>query len=309
MDGQEGEFILRGVPDGDYELVARSSLPGSNAQALAIRKMKVDADVTGLRIELRPLSSIKGVVQLQSDRVAPSPSCPSVKPLLQSEVVVAVGQERPAQQGVSQLSSAPTQTNSQVDENWQFALMNISEGVYRPVVGVTNPDWYLSSLRIAQPSTAANGRQRPGSSNDLVVSGIPVGPSTNVTGLVVTIASGAAGINGKVVGPGSAPLPKTVMITLVPAESVAANDVMRYSQVVTREGGVFVVRNIAPGRYWLLATPLLEGDAGFAGGLRSSYRNSAVRAQLRLEAEKTQKVFDLQPCQKLDGVVIEYAGR
>jgi hypothetical protein len=85
---------------------------------------------------------------------------------------------------------------------------------------------------------------------------------------------------------------------LIPAEKEAADDVLRYAQVNAGGDGGFQFKNIAPGRYYLLAKPITDGSAGNASARLQAWDN-VERAALRKEAEAAGNVIELQNCQRV----------
>jgi len=85
---------------------------------------------------------------------------------------------------------------------------------------------------------------------------------------------------------------------LIPAEKDAADDTLRYAQTNAGGDGGFHFKNIAPGRYYLLAKPIKDGAAGKAPARLQAWDN-AERAALRREAEAAGHVIELQNCQRV----------
>jgi hypothetical protein len=135
-----------------------------------------------------------------------------------------------------------------------------------------------------------------------------------VSGVMVTVAEGAASVSGKAV-PANAPAetpagkdsrpPSRLRIHLVPAETAGANDVLRYADALARSDGSFLLTNIAPGKYWLVARaatddePIDEPPAPIAW-------DAIERAKLRKEAEAAKTEIELKPCQRVSDQIVKY---
>lgn len=97
-------------------------------------------------------------------------------------------------------------------------------------------------------------------------------------GVIVALAEGAATLDGKVVRAGSNAPAGPLRIHLIPVERERAEDVLRYAETQTGSADTFRLRNLAPGKYWILAQPApKEPEAPSAptlaqarAGLRSS---------------------------------------
>jgi hypothetical protein len=116
-----------------------------------------------------------------------------------------------------------------------------------------------------------------------------------ISGLKITLAEGAASLSGQVaLGEGEA-VPEKLFVYLVPAEKESADEVLRFYGVPVNAGGKITLTNLAPGRYWLLARPSLEG------GLTKLRLPDAteLRATLRREAEAVKTEVEFKPCQNV----------
>jgi hypothetical protein len=132
-----------------------------------------------------------------------------------------------------------------------------------------------------------------------------------LTGLVVNVAGGAASLRGRLAAATegeSLPGQGGLRVHLVPAERAQADNVLRYGEATVLSGGAFSFRNLAPGRYFLIARPADREAAGDAAPRPLAW-DAATRAQLRLEAEAANVSLELAPCQRATDFVLRYQAK
>ena len=81
----------------------------------------------------------------------------------------------------------------------------------------------------------------------------------------------------------------------MPAEKENVDEVLRFYASPLNPDGKITLNNLAPGRYWLLTAPALDG------GLTKLRLPDATetRAKLRREAEAVKTEIELKPCQNV----------
>jgi hypothetical protein len=144
---------------------------------------------------------------------------------------------------------------------------------------------------------------------DVARSGLTVKSGDRMTGLIVTIADGAGSLRGKFApeDEGSR-LPARMIVHLVPAETVAADDLLRYGEVAVGKDNAFEFKNMAPGKYRLLVRAAPDDEP--TDSLPAPVAWDAVeRAKLRKEAEVMRVEVELMPCQRVTDQVVKYARR
>ena len=82
---------------------------------------------------------------------------------------------------------------------------------------------------------------------------------------------------------------------LVPAERNSSEDLLRFFEGTVAEDGTFVMGNLAPGRYWMIAQPSVQGDSN---GVKSIKSDSAFRAKVLRDAEALKKEIAFKPCER-----------
>src|SRR5262249_50111722 len=127
-------------------------------------------------------------------------------------------------------------------------------------------------------------------------SGITVKSGEKLSGVELNVSEGAAALRGKIVPTTETDkLPGRIRIHLIPAEVSAANDVLRYAEMITGPDRKFGFNNIAPGKYWLLTKPAVETDQE-----RPAAWDPIERVKLRREAAAGKNEIELQPCQGIN---------
>src|SRR6185436_9737768 len=107
-----------------------------------------------------------------------------------------------------------------------------------------------------------------------------------------------ASLRGQIVLGEGEQLPEKTFVYLVPAEKESSDEVLRFYAVAVNPDGNVTLKNVAPGRYWLLAGPAIDG------GLTKLRLPDATetRAKLRRDAEELKTEIELKPCEN----VIDY---
>jgi hypothetical protein len=263
-------FELRGVPNGEYDLIAESKLGSDDGAAAAPRHVIVaGADVTGIELKFLPLSSLAGKVVLEELKPAERPPTCTIKrhATLEETIITARFDE-----DTRRVQSPTTVPNAQ----GEFKVNNLDPGRYRLSAELPSEDWYVRALTL--PADAATKKPV-----DAARSGIALRSGESSKFVTVTLAKGAASLQGTVSQP--------ARVHLIPAEKEAADDVLRYAETAAASDGALVFKHLAPGKYWLLARPLTEAT-------RPAAWDSAERAKLRQAAEAANQTLQLQPCQR-----------
>jgi hypothetical protein len=305
-DGTSG-FSIHGVSDGEYEVIARRG--GANNEesfASAPRRIVVKgADVGGIELKLLPLGSISGKFALEA---APA-ACESNRKFSLEEALLNLRYEtKPS-------GSAPARSLSITNgltEKGEFTVYNLEANNYFLEPRLPNENWYVKSITSAA-STPASARSAAARPADRARSGIALKAGEKISGVTVTLADGAGAVSGKVTpakatagalaGEGSR-LPSRLRVHLVPAETVAASDVLRYAETFARSDGSFSLSNIAPGKYWLAARAAPD-DEPIDGPPAPVAWNAIERAKLRKEAESIKTEVELKPCQRVEDQVVK----
>ncbi|HET6976337.1 MAG TPA: carboxypeptidase-like regulatory domain-containing protein [Pyrinomonadaceae bacterium] len=276
-------FSFYGVDDGEYMITARTFLPTSEWSVSTPKRISVrGSDVTGVELSLIPLTSISGQIVLEELKTK---ECTTKEPPLLTETLVSAWHKQDeaakAQPNFLWGLGAPVSANAQGG----VTLRNLAPGEYYFVTRFAAKTWYLQSISISSAK------------KDVDASRVwtTVKSGERITGLKITLAEGAATLAGQVELSEGELLPEKLFVYLVPAEKEKSDEVLRfYGSPVTPEGKI-TLNNLAPGRYWLLARPSLEGGLT---KLRIPDETD-IRAKLRREAEAGKTEIELKPCQNI----------
>ncbi|HKQ73897.1 MAG TPA: carboxypeptidase-like regulatory domain-containing protein, partial [Blastocatellia bacterium] len=295
-DSQNG-FAIVGLTDGEYEIIARRAGAepdeyfSSQPRRIAIR----GADVGGIELKLEPLASVSGKVVVE-----PSPKiCDSEhKPLL-DEISVSARRDTPP----ALILLSPYQYGASMNDRGDFTIYNLNPSRYFIIARPQNERWYAKS--IALPAVAGRrGSVRSVTGINVGRNGVTLKSGDRAPGLIVTIADGAASLRGRLApeNEGSRP-PARMIIHILPAETASADDILRYAQMVAGTDGAFEFKNLAPGKYWLIAHAAPD-DAPIDRPATPAAWDANERAKLRREAVAAKNEIALQPCGRVNDYVL-----
>lgn len=294
----ERAFGFYGVPDGDYYLTARRvSYLGDDGAASKRVPVKVRGhDVTRIGIDLLPLGSISGRITVDvGNRTA---KCETRQPpAIEESLITIITEDEPGADPSSRFAS----TLNAPDNNGDFVFQWLPGGRYRlDSRRVLDEAWYIRAFTAPSPSNTPVDASR---------NGLALRAGQRITGVRIVLGEGAASIRGRVVPEREgAPLPDRVRVHLVPAEPDATNDLLRYVEVDVQADGTFRITNLAPGRYWMIAKPLSEERASDRIPRPLAW-NATTRGGLRREAETSNAVIDLKPCQRVAEHILKFSER
>ncbi len=282
-------FAFYAIPDGDYDLVANRSTDEYDATTAPKRISVRSADVAGVELLLQPLASVSGRLKFEKLNPVNETACALPrKPFLTETLLRAVSE---TQQSVAPATGGLNFGARRVapDAQGAFTLRGLRAGRYRLATELPAATWYVRSLQWDKPApTAATARKAPVTPAPAPANpardGLNVKQGERATGLLVTVAEGAASLSGKAKA--------YQLVHLIPAEKEAADDLLRYAQTYMQKDGAYRFTNLAPGKYWLLAQTAKPTERPLAW-------DAAQRLALRRAAETTGTSVELQPCQKL----------
>ncbi len=288
-------FSIYGVPDGEYEVHAMQGSPNGETLISPPIQVKVQGnDVSGISLAVAPLGAIDGRVILESDQKA---GCGKHRSsALQETMIFARRQETEDKTAGRQAKETPANevpsrfrnslAQSTLDTRGSFTLKNLMPGTFLIDPREPAPGWFARSI----------GFDRPLKNLNIPRDGLALKGGERVTGLVVTIAEGAATLQGRIsVGEGQT-LPLTLRVYLAPSERENADNVLRFYEARPDLKGNFTIDNIAPGRYWIVARPFEEKESG---GIKLIRQDKTFRATVHREAEALKKDLALKPCEQV----------
>ena len=119
-----------------------------------------------------------------------------------------------------------------------------------------------------------------------------------LSGLVITLAAGAASLRGQVTTSDGEKRPARLFVFLVPAEREKGEDVLRFFAAPVASDGNVILNNIAPGRYWIVEQTAGDNDPSPLSKLRLP-DEAETRAKLRRDGETAGTEIEFKPCQNV----------
>lgn len=304
-NGTEITFDFFGIPDGEYEVSARADSSAEEQTASQPRRVTVrSADVTGLELRMLPLGSIAGRIVIEA---AQTPCDKPVKTNFEEIVLSARPEEKLKSE--SEPISRPVASEAAANDKGEFVLAKLNASRYRLAINSLNENLYVKSFAAptaltSKPPAAAKPATAASTSSN--TNGVLLKQGEKLTGFTVTIAEGAASLGGILTPEKSGGrMPSRVRIHLVPAETISADDVLRYAETLARNDGAFLFTNIAPGRYWLLPRAVSEDESVDRPAALAAW-DTIERAKLRKQAEALRVEFELKACQRLTDQTLKY---
>jgi hypothetical protein len=302
-DERAGSFAIRGVSDGEYEVVAQIFANNDeNSFVAPPRRVTVrGADVGGIELKLTPRASIAGKIVVENQ---PN-DCKAGREFSVEETIVSLRRDEKAPEfGTvyrgSLFGVAP-------DEKGEFTIRNVDPGRYFIESRLPDENWYVKSISAPASATAGANAKSPGAGADIARDGAALKAGDKLTGLTVTIARGGASLRGKVVAAtAETRLPSRLRVHLAPVETPMAGDPLRYAETITGPDGSFALSNIAPGKYWLAARAIPE-DKPADDFYTPVARDPSERAKLRKEAEALKLEVELKPCRRVTDQIMKFA--
>jgi protocatechuate 3,4-dioxygenase beta subunit len=293
-------FAFRGVSDGEYEILANAYGMSNDADSFISPPRRVTArgaDAGGIELKLAPQASIAGKVLVESHPDV----CETRREFSIEEAVIALRRDEKTSRAVYQnytLEVAP-------DDKGEFTIRRIAPGRYYIEMRLPAENWYLKS--IATAPVAAPIARKPASSAVAGRDGFVLKAGEKLSGLNVTIATGAASLSGKVIAAKEgARLPSRLRVHLAPVEAANADDPLRYAEMIVRPDRSFAFNNIAPGKYRLITRAAPDDEPAGRPHAPIAW-DDIERAKLRKEAAALKVEIELTPCQRAVEQIIKFA--
>ena len=296
---QRRVFSFNGVADGEYDLFAsfQSQTVANDSPLVGTKRITMrGSDVTGIELKLAPLAAIAGTVTL--DPIKREDKCDRRASQL-IETVISASRDDPKKSGSQVMTPFLGGLGSTLNAKGEFAVRNLEAGRYRLEIRLPTEAWYVREINPPGPparaSQTAATNPRPG---DLWSGLMALKSGERVSPVLIMIGQDAAGLRGRVEMTPEAAIPAGLLLHIVPAERERVNNILRYSETLVDRDGTFAFKNLAPGRYFIVARP--EPPAETQSALpRPSAWDPAARIKLRREAESAKALVELKPCQRL----------
>jgi hypothetical protein len=213
-----------------------------------------------------------------------------------NEIAVRARRDEPGEKGDATPSPFWSQPSGEANEAGAFSIRGLKAGRYRLETPLPGADWYVKEMRLGgAPATA----------DDLARNGVRLKSGERLSGALITLGEGAAGLKGKVVAEGAARLPARMLAHLAPAEPEARDEALRFVESRVESDGFFSFSNLSPGKYWLLARAVPDSEPNDKPARPAAW-DAAERAKLRREAEAAKIVIELKPCQRIRDYALRY---
>ncbi|HKC64237.1 MAG TPA: carboxypeptidase-like regulatory domain-containing protein, partial [Pyrinomonadaceae bacterium] len=311
MPGAKPTFALQGIADGTYDLTAQQVTGSGNSAVSTPRRITVKGmDVTGVELILTPLGSIAGRATLE-----PAPNkegCTDKRPATLIETLISARTSEKSKTETLALLPFTQGGGSALTDQGEFTIRNLNAGTYRLTARLPTDRWYIRSILLrsapaARTSTAPSKSVAAPPASSIIT----LKAGENFTGASLAIAQDGATVRGRIEmtkegAEAAAPaIPADLKIFLVPAEKERADDVLRYAEVKPDGNGQFTIKNLAPGRYLVIARSVVE-DTSPELPLPPLAWDADARAKLRHDAEAAKVALELQPCQRVIDYVLKY---
>jgi hypothetical protein len=307
--GDRTSFILSGVPDGEYDVIANSQFEGNADRRSSGSKRVIvkGRDVTGVQILLTPQASLSGRFVLDTPKPNDSKTTcnPKSTGSFEESNISIRGDKKDNPK--SSLFTNLQGSRSPLSKDGSFELKNVEPGRYRFFTKLANDDWYIRDIRLAQPSQQSTKVQSAtAQSSDIALNGIAIKSGENLSGLTVSLSEGAAKLQGYIVpATEGESLPSLLRVHLIPAEKEHANNLLRFAQTRLKTDNTFTFSNIAPGRYWIIALPIPITEP-LNMTTRMLAWDTEERNKLRRMAELNNVSIELQSCQRQNDYKLVY---
>lgn len=283
------QFTFQAVADGDYYLTVRSQAESGELLLSEPKLIRMrGADIEDVDLTVKAMGSVSGRVLLEESRAT---ECQGKQaPAYKEMFISAWHKDSEAARNLPQfIWSAGPPVNPDAQGN--FTIRNLAPSQYYFVARFPVRSWYLKSIAMSPPAAA-----RAGKPSDVTRVWTNVKTGDRLSGLIVTLAQGAALFQGQVGLPEGETNPEKLFVYLVPSEREAADELLRFYGGNVGKDGKIGPYSLAPGRYWILVQQASET------GPFSKMRlpdGSETRAQLRRDAEAAKLEIELKACQSV----------
>ena len=255
------------------------------------------ADLNGIELKLLKLGSVSGRVVIE----APKAECQAASDQFKVEETLIELKRDDRTPGVFASGLFPMEAGMYLggatpEKGGGFTVNNMEAGRYRIGADLPDENWYIRAItQAATPKPV-----------DVSRAGVTLKQGEKISGIEMIIAQGAASLSGRVVpSRDGSQLPKRLRVHLVPAETAAADDLLRYAESPVRGDGSFEFKHIAPGKYLLHARQASEKDAN-DGQDRPLAWDSIERAKLRREAAAAKNEIELKTCERVKDYILRF---
>lgn len=239
--GPNGEFLVRNLLPGCYDLWAEGTTAAGTERMAKLRVAVPDHDVGGLRLRLAKLPDVPVQIVAETPAVA------------QNVAVFLEGEDGAAVDAVE-------------GKHGSLVIRRVPPGSYRfgALGSSLPPDWYVKSAELG-------GR-------DILDQRVQILSGQSPGSLQVVLANDGAELSGAVEGPGGKPA-KGAFVVLVPASPLRGVTCL-YKSATTDSSGRYKIQGIRPGSYTLFAWDDASYQSWYDPAFLSAMEGRGVRLNL-----------------------------
>ncbi|HEU0184105.1 MAG TPA: carboxypeptidase-like regulatory domain-containing protein [Blastocatellia bacterium] len=286
-EGNQTGYAFYGAPNGEYLIMStRGGFNDASSMSATPRRVTVNGrDVAGVDLTLTPNASIEGTVTIE--KVSSAEKCVNPRESYLEETVISVKRDDADAKTDPPYSFYGAMNIEGINDKGAFAVRNLRPGRHRVDIRLPGEDWFLKTMTMTGATPANDPRN-----------GLTLKSGDRVAGLTITLATGAAGLKGKIIPAGNAGLPSRLRAHLIPAEPLAKDDLLRFAETPVERDGSFSFANLAPGKY-LITTSEIPSNEAPDEPARPAAWDGAERAKLRKGAEAAKVEIELKACQRV----------
>lgn len=237
-------FSLSGISDGQYLIEAFANVGpyGSGDVYRTSRRLTVrGSDISNISLRLVPYANVEARVtisRLGAEEFA--------KLKLRRTELPEIRFELKPETAISEDDQEVTfdRNKSACDSTGRLAYRGLPPTTYRLIPQFPGPELYLKSIAVG--AKTASGKA---TALDIGKTGLKLLPGDRQKGIEITLAEGAASLEGVVKRSARAATGGRYVVFLLPVEPEARENFLRYYEIVVAEGAGFSLGNIEPGRY------------------------------------------------------------
>jgi hypothetical protein len=190
----------------------------------------------------------------------------------------------------------------------EFKIEGLFPSSYSLRVDYPSDLWFLRSIKNAGPKASQPQAIPKGTTESSGGQTLTVGPGENRSGVTIIVAPGGATLKGRISpGAGGKTLSPHMLVMLMPSEPDQQADLLRYAETPLSGKGYFLFRNLAPGRYFVVAR--MQTEAEFTDPDRNaSYLDPRERGVLLKTAQAVGSPIELTECQRASSLTLVWDG-
>ncbi len=300
------EFKFFGVASGNYDLYAEFIDFNTKEHFLSLVKhiQIKNTDVSGIALTLNRVSTIDGqIIRKKLDEKQLQKLNKTTSKLPYAEIIIKTQNSvTPKEHNPSSLELID---DIVPDNKGNFRIYNVHAGLYFLSLYLSNKSWYLDAITQGDES-------KPQQQIEQLNKGIVVKEGSSVNKLNVKIAEGAGKVEGQINKENNKSLP-SLTVHLIPVDKELIDNLLRYYQTNVDPSGHFLLENIAPGKYWVIALPnesSVKTDEKNISMFETNVAwNDTKRSLLRRTAETANYVIEVNFFQTVDNVKLAISNK